>query len=100
MIATRPDYAAVAVRYTCPVLETTLAVYGGEGPLIWADDEGDALFEERFREVVGLGWVNEIVVGPEASPQLTQRLILLAHEIGRPLRLVGIGSVRDFALPD
>jgi len=99
MIASRPDYAAVAVRYSCPVLETTLVGYGGEGSLIWAD-ERDEIFEERFREIVGLGWISEIVVGPEAPSDLVQRLIFLAYEIGRPVRLVGIGSVRDLAVPD
>jgi lipopolysaccharide/colanic/teichoic acid biosynthesis glycosyltransferase len=99
MIASRPDYAAVSLRYSCPVLETTLTGYAGEGVTVWADDEGDELLDERFREIVGLGWVSEVVVGPEAPLPLTQRLVALASEIGRPIRLVGIGSVGDISTP-
>lgn len=99
MIAARPDYSVVALRYTNAALETTLAGYGGEGSLVWADGEDDAVLEERFRQAIGLGWVSEIVVGPDVPLPLIQRLIPLAYQAGRALRLVGVHAISELPPP-
>jgi lipopolysaccharide/colanic/teichoic acid biosynthesis glycosyltransferase len=99
MIATRPDNdAVVAVRYNRSVLETSLASYGGEGSLVWTDGADGAL-EERFREAIGTGWVSEVAVGPDVPLPLIKRLVPLAYESGRALRLVGARPIGELPPP-
>jgi len=97
MIASRFESPTAAEQSIHSVLGAGLASNGDS--LIVADDGVGETLSPRFRDIIGRRWVSEIVVGPEASLDLAQRLIFLAHEVGRPLRLVNFDSVGDLALP-
>jgi len=100
MIASRPDDdAVVALRYKparCwrPLsLAMTVRVHSC-GTMVRM-----ARSKSAFRQAIGQGWVSEVAVGPDVPIPLIKRLVPLAYQSGRALRLVGVHSIGELPPP-